>query len=236
MFKETKVPLVVGYKGEIGSFILQGLLKKMPKALNILCYDINETRIEQITRIKKSNIIFLCVPIEKTIDWFDQNMFLLEGKIIVEQCSLKKFLYEYLTGKKWYFQLYSMHLLFRTSINPDIKDRNCIIYNNDNYYPNIRYFSQYIASIIDTKIDFFNSIQDHDCLMAQQQALVHRVLLTLGEQINTHTSTTYIGKQVLALTERIKSGDPTLYKLIQENEYVQAEVDTFISNIKKFNI
>jgi len=30
-----KRPLVVGYKGEIGSFILNGLLRIMPKALDI---------------------------------------------------------------------------------------------------------------------------------------------------------------------------------------------------------
>ena len=41
--KIFKSPLVVGYKGEIGSFILQGLLRTMPKALDILCYDILDT-------------------------------------------------------------------------------------------------------------------------------------------------------------------------------------------------
>ena len=31
-----RAPLVVGYKGEIGSFILQGLLRHMPKALDTI--------------------------------------------------------------------------------------------------------------------------------------------------------------------------------------------------------
>ena len=51
--KTTKMnnPLVCGYKGEIGSFILSGLLKVMPKALDIWCVDVNETESEVIDRI-----------------------------------------------------------------------------------------------------------------------------------------------------------------------------------------
>ena len=63
MFKN---PLVVGYKGEIGSFILQGLLKTMPKAKDIWCFDINETEKDKIARIKKADYIFLCVPLQDT--------------------------------------------------------------------------------------------------------------------------------------------------------------------------
>ena len=59
-----KSPLVVGYKGEVGSFLLNGLLKIMPKALNVWCFDICETPIEKEHRIKISDCIFLCAGLQ----------------------------------------------------------------------------------------------------------------------------------------------------------------------------
>jgi prephenate dehydrogenase len=85
----VNAPLVVGYKGEIGSFILNGLLKTMPKASNIWCVDINDSPDEVAERIKRSDFIFLCVPLDKTIEWVNVWKRLLKDKVIVEQCSLK---------------------------------------------------------------------------------------------------------------------------------------------------
>ena len=81
--------MIVGYRGEIGSFILNGLLRVMPKALNIFCSDVNESEDEVVERIEKSDTIFLCVPMNKTIDWIVRYKELLKGKTILEQCSLK---------------------------------------------------------------------------------------------------------------------------------------------------
>ena len=64
-----KQPLVIGYKGEIGLFILMGLIKIMAKALDIWCVDINETKEEVEQRIKIADTIFLCVPLETTLEW-----------------------------------------------------------------------------------------------------------------------------------------------------------------------
>jgi prephenate dehydrogenase len=83
-----KQPLVIGYKGEIGSFILGGLLRLMPKALDIWCTDINETDEEVANRIKVSDVIFLCVPLQLTMSWILKHKLLLKDKILIEQCSL----------------------------------------------------------------------------------------------------------------------------------------------------
>jgi hypothetical protein len=64
-----KQPLVIGYKGEVGSFVLGGLLRIMPKALDIWCVDVNETKREVEQRIKISDVIFLCVPLQMTLEW-----------------------------------------------------------------------------------------------------------------------------------------------------------------------
>jgi prephenate dehydrogenase len=84
-----KKPLVIGHKGEIGSFLVNGLLKYMDKALDILCFDVNETQEEVEERIKKSDVIFLCVPVKQTVNWLKTYKSLLSGKIIFEQASLK---------------------------------------------------------------------------------------------------------------------------------------------------
>jgi prephenate dehydrogenase len=116
-----KQPMVVGYKGEIGSFILNGLLRVMPKALDIWCVDINESDEEVESRIKVADTIFLCVPLQKTVDWLLKFKTLLKDKIIIEQCSLKEWIYnnKSLQG----LNIKSMHILFRPSQTPDLLDR-----------------------------------------------------------------------------------------------------------------
>ena len=117
-----KQPLVVGYKGEIGSFILNGLLRIMPKALDIWCVDINETYEETIQRIQIADVIFLCVPLQDTEAWLLKHKEQLSGKKIIEQCSLKEWIYE--NQKLRDLNIMSMHILFRPSQTPNLEDRN----------------------------------------------------------------------------------------------------------------
>ena len=76
----------------------------------------------------------------------------------------------------------------------------------------------------------------HDRLMARQQALVHRVLLTLAESLTEENMRTYVGKRVAELAERIRAGDSVLYRMIQENPHLQEELGTFEDRLRKFEI
>jgi len=215
--KQFNTPLIVGYKGEIGSFILSGLLKTMPKALDILCYDTNENANEKIERIKKSDTIFLCLPINKTIKWFCEHYHLLKDKTIIEQCSLKGFLYnEHIIKENKLFNLLSMHILFKPSRTPHKSDRTvALLYKNK-----WKKKSKYIEQITDSNIVWFKNYEEHDKTMAVQQALVHRIVLTLGNMLEEHTQHTYIGKRILELSARIKAGDKELYNFIQSNHHI----------------
>jgi hypothetical protein len=102
-----KHPLVVGYKGEIGSFILSGLLRVMPKALNIWCTDVNESDEEVASRIKIADVIFLCVPLQSTLNWLLKFKNLLKDKTIIEQCSLKEGLFENESIKELLYPFYA---------------------------------------------------------------------------------------------------------------------------------
>lgn len=231
-------PLVVGYKGEIGSWILQGLLSLMPKALNIWCFDINETEKEKIERIKKSDIIFLCVPMQDTIDWLIKYKKYLKGKIIVEQCSLKGFLHKTKKLKigpvfnKSDFILLSMHILFRPSATPNRDDRRVAIiedYRWDEFIDDIKI-------ITGTKnLVYFKTWEDHDRAMAYNQALVHRILLALGDCLSGVPGETYISQKVKELIKRIESGNKILYSLIQQNEFLPKKLEEFNDNLANFN-
>ncbi len=225
-----KSPLVVGYKGEIGSFILQGLLKTMPKASNIWCYDIGETEKERTERIIKSDVIFLCVPIQDTIKWLWKNALILEGKTIIEQCSLKSFIYEDVLVKKRDFTLLSMHILFRPSATPNLGDRSVgLIEQPTGLWSG--WLIDKIRDITNSEVTWFDTYEEHDQAMAREQALVHRVLLALGNTIQGWGHETYIGGKVLELVERIKDGDPVLYKKIQSNKYLPKIMKEFQENL-----
>jgi prephenate dehydrogenase len=217
-------PLVVGYKGEIGSFILQGLLKIVPKALNIWCFDINETEKEKIDRIKKSNIIFLCVPLQDTVNWLVKYQKHLKGKIVIEQTSLKS----WIDNKPKLFTLLSMHILFRPSVTPNKEDRNIAIINNIVWCELLEYIKEITNC---NKVTIFNSWEDHDRCMAYSQALTHRVLLALGDCLNG-VPETYVSKKVMELVKRIESGDKILYDIIQKNEFLPKRLDQFQHNLK----
>lgn len=224
-----KAPLVIGYKGEIGSYILNRLLKVMPKALDILCYDINETEVEKIERIQKADIIFLCLPIDETINWFNTYSMYLVNKTIVEQTSLKEEFEkpENLWLKQCSFKIDHVHLLFRPSSTPDKKDRRCA-------------FVLSMQTEIDKLIDLFDcsdhfiyhSIKEHDEDMAINQALLHRTLICLSNTMNQEGKT-FIGGKVVELANRIKLVDKNLFNKIQNSSYVENVIENFKKELDK---
>lgn len=233
--KEFKNPLVVGYKGEIGSFILQGLLRTMSKASNIWCYDINETRDEQRERINKADVIFLCVPMQETLNWFYDNQEFLQNKIIIEQCSLKeKICNELMFREKGFgFTLLSMHILFRPSATPNREDRKVAIIRNKLWMP----YLDILQKMLDTSNLYdFADYEAHDKAMAYHQALVHRTLLVLNDMLAVTPGDTFISSKVSELARRIKKGDPKLYSLIQENKMLPKVLTEFNGRLRRFDI
>ena len=236
-----KNPLVVGYKGEIGSFILQCLLKVMPKALNIWCFDINESEASRIARIKRSDYIFLCVPLRDTTKWLVRYKKYLKGKKIVEQCSLKSFLYEDKRFKD--LELIGMHLLFRPSGTPDPADRECIVIMDRQLHPgaSLDWWENFIMTVQEmTKsvISCYPNYKAHDEAMATLQAVTHRVILTLGELISTESTdgSTYVTRRVMELVKRIEAGNYNLYKRIQDNEHLPKPLKKFKRMLNKFEL
>jgi prephenate dehydrogenase len=232
---QIKNPLVVGYKGEIGSFILNGLLKVMPKALDIWCVDVNETETEVIERIQKSDTIFLCIPIKNTIEWLLHYHLLLKNRIVIEQTSLKG----WLNDKKWFadkrlreLDVRSMHILFRPSQTPNICDRKVALITGQTNCINVAE----IEAITQSSIVWFNSIEEHDKEMAIQQALVHRTLLVLGNALKKCHGSTYVSQKVLDLCERIKKGDLDLYKAIQDNKHLNVPLNKFLADFENFKM
>lgn len=216
-------PLVIGYKGEIGSFLLQELLKKMPKANNIWCTDVNNTEKEIVDRIKKSDVIFLCVPINKTVDWFHKYKRFLKNKLVIEQTSLKTHIFT--PSEKWFgLKIVHMHLLFKPSGTPNIEDRRCVLVEGPNLTKELIYF---IGHITGAKIIHHSSIADHDRQMAIQQALLHRTLITLEKFLNRNEGNTFIAGKVKELVARIRTIHPTLFSTIQSNVFLPAVLDEF---------
>ena len=224
-----KKPMVVGYKGEIGSFILGGLLRVMPKALDIWCTDINETDDEVTNRIKISDVIFLCIPLQSTTDWLLKYKPLLINKIIMEQCSLKEWLYNNQSLKN--LNIKSMHVLFRPSQTP-IQDRSVGLFTGQLDQES----SAMIADITQSKIVWYKDAVEHDKEMAIQQSLLHRTLLILGQLLKDCNGSTYVSKKVLELESRIKQGNKDLYKLIQDNKYLPEILDKFKDSFDHFNL
>ena len=229
---EFKTPLVVGYKGEIGSFILQGLLKVMPKATNILCYDINSSEREAVSRIKKSDSIFLCVPLSQTEKWLKKYQSLLRDKVIFEQTSIKGNILEKFKN----IRILSMHILFRPSKTSIDIERYVVVIDPRHYWTitNIEWIKQITGSMIIGCV----SARKHDEEMAFKQSLTHRIILTLDklmiqEKINSNT---YIGLQMKQLADRIRGGDKELYRLIQKNTHLKNASKKFNKALKEFNI
>jgi len=225
-----KAPLVVGYKGEIGSFILQGLLRTMSKALNIWCFDVNERTAERIQRIQKADVIFLCVPVEKTVDWLHRYRKIIKGKIIIEQSSLKGMLKEQAADKS--FTLLSMHMLFRPSATPEPADRRIVLIGHKAWDTYVRD----IEEITQARVVWTTDYRKHDIAMAYQQALLHRVILTLGETLRGLPGQTYVGHRIMELDTRIRKGNKDMYRFIQGNRYLRIVLKEFNKNLRKFSL
>jgi len=230
-------PLVVGYKGEIGSFILSGLLRIMPKASNIWCVDINDSDQEVIARVKMADVIFLCVPMQETMNWLLKYKIILKSNrtLVLEQCSLKEWLYnnDNLTG----LNIRSMHVLFRPSQTPDLTDRKVALFESQFAPGTINWISrEEIRGITQSELVWYKDAQEHDKEMALQQALVHRTLLVLGKMLKGCSGSTYMSKRVIELCDRIKKGDIDLYKLIQENKYTPDALQELRDNFVDFDI
>lgn len=230
-------PLVIGYKGEIGSYILQGLLSCMPKASNIWCVDVNSDEQEVKSRIDIADVIFLCVPIDKTIEFFNEYRFFLRGKIVIEQTSVKL----WVTGMKdelkqtYGCDLVSMHILFRPSSTPDRKDHYIAVVGS-RQTPGLTYAKNFIDQALKAKLVYIMTIDEHETMMACQQALVHRVLLVLDECLRSEFPGTYISRRVRELANRISQGDPILYSMIQENPKLKLQLDNFNRKMREFRV
>jgi prephenate dehydrogenase len=222
--------LVTGYKGEIGSFILSGLLRVMPKALNIWCIDVNETKEEVRERIEKADTIFLCIPIDKTIDWMVKHKELLKGKVIIEQTSLKD---EIRKNKDVQgLDIRSMHILFRPSQTPNLEDRKVGLVRKDfdDSTANV------MANLTQSEIVWYEDVESHDREMATAQALVHRTLLVLGGILGQCSGSTYVSEKVIELSDRIKKGDVGLYKAIQDNKRLPERLEELRNGLDEFDI
>ena len=225
-----KNPLVVGHKGEIGSFILGDLLREMPKALNIWCFDINESETEKIDRINKSDYIFLCIPIQDTVKWLIKYKKHLKNKVIIEQASLKEWIYNDKRIKK--LKLIPMHILFRPSATPDRKDRETLLTFNEEAlcYYNLP-LAKDIKTITCSNVTWCKNIELHDKVMSLNQALVHKVISALGRTLGKGVDN-FLSKKVKELANRILDGDKDLYKFIQTNKYLSNSLNTFEKELK----
>jgi len=230
--------MVVGYKGQIGRFILAGLLEHLPKANDIHCTDVSNSKQDVVERLEKADYVFLCVPLQHTVQWLKEFAPYLSGKTIVEQCSIKSFLYEDHSFDGLRFV--SMHLLFRPSATP-VQDRHGLAFSDRVSKEELEKFCQESELALTTPMTLLESKDEpahvlHDKLMARQQSLVHRVLLTLAESLPEENSRTYVGKRVAELAERIKAGDAVLYRMIQENPHLGDELGAFEKRMREFRI
>lgn len=236
-----KNPLVVGYRGEIGSYILKGLIDFLPSAIPIKCVDCHDKEQEVRDRIKVADVIFLCVPLNLTmrflLDWHKE----LEGKIVIEQTSLKRVLF----GDPYYkthlskIDIRSMHILYRPSITDNAKDRVIVLIGDKEFWCTRDLTWFFNTGLNVDHFAYIDTWQEHDEEMARQQALVHRVILTLGQLVTEglhYEKNTYISREVQRLAERIKGGDLELYQLIQSNPELPKMLGEFSSKLQAFDI
>jgi len=230
--------MVVGYKGEIGRFILAGLLEHLPKANDIHCTDVSNSDAEVIERLERAHYVFLCVPLQETEAWLRRFRSHLSGKTVVEQCSVKAFLYE--NPEFDDVDLLSMHLLFRPSGTP-VGERRGIVFSMRHSAEEVARFRDEISITLATPMSLLESGAEaaylvHDRIMARQQALIHRVLLVLSGSLGDPALRTFVGERVCDLAERVRSGDPSLYRLIQQNRFLPDEIAEFEARLRSFTI
>lgn len=200
----------------------------MPKALDIWCVDINETEEEVTARIKVSDVIFLCLPMQSVIPWLKKHGSILKDKIIIEQCSLKEWLYQPSID----LDIRSMHVLFRPSQTPNLEDRKIGLFNGQ---IGAR-ATEILESVTQAKAVWYKDAEDHDREMAVQQALLHRTLLILGKTLRGCNGSTYISKRVIELSDRILKGNKEMYQRIQENKYLPEKLELLKGEFERFSL
>ena len=102
--------------------------------------------------------------------------------------------------------------------------------------PDKWYSLKKLLEITDSYLVTYKDVREHDREMAKQQALTHRVLLSLGEVLKGCNGSTYISKKVVELAERIKKGNLGLYKAIQNNKHLQEHLERFEGQLEGFDI
>ena len=202
----------------------------MPKALDIWCVDINETEKEVTDRIHASDVIFLCLPIHSTLDWISMHRPLLKDKVIIEQCSLKEWIYESEVIKD--LDVRSMHILFRPSQTPNLDDRKVGLFKNQIGDT----AAATIESLTQAKAAWYKDAEEHDREMAVQQALLHRTLLILSNLLKGCNGSTYISKKVIELADRIRKGNKDLYQRIQENRHLPEKLSQLKKDFEEFSL
>ena len=220
-------PCIVGYKGEIGSFLLQGLLRIMPKASSIWCYDIGATKQEQLSRLRKADVVFLCVPIQHTRRWIVDHQSVFRGnKRLIEQASVKEPILKGLMRPG--MRILSMHLLFRPSATPNPEDRRVAFIES----PQWRGADSVIARMTESQPIYYATLQEHDREMAIIQALTHCVVKALDQIHSTGRGTSYMSLQIKRLADRMAAGDPELYQWIQRNPYAAEAIKLFQNTLE----
>ena len=161
---------------------------------------------------------------------------LLREKIVVEQTSLKSVVYDHMKkifAYKADFELLSMHVLFRPSATPNRDDRRVALINGAKWSK--QELVTTVEAITQSNIVWFTDHNQHDRIMAYQQALLHRVMLVLNGTIDQFPYT-FMSSQVNKLCLRIKAGDVELYKLMQKNKFLPGALKQFNKNLKHFRI
>ena len=202
----------------------------MPKASNIWCVDINDTEKEVIDRLRASNVIFLCVPIQETVPWISNFKSFLRDKVILEQCSLKELLFEDPAVEG--LDVRSMHILFRPSQTIHSEDRKFGLIRNQNSPETV----EALKEVTQSEIAWFGDVAEHDREMAVQQALTHRTVLILADILKSCKGSTFISKKIVELSDRIRKGDQSLYQKIQDNRHLPEHLARMMNKFENFRL
>jgi prephenate dehydrogenase len=155
---------------------------------------------------------------------------LLKGKTIIEQGSLKEWIYE--DERLRDLDIRSMHILFRPSQTPNFEDRKVGLF--------VGQFDDEMAkdveAITQSEIVWYKDAKEHDKEMAIQQALVHRMLLLMSKTLEGCSGSTFVSKKIMELGERVRNGNKDLYSWIQENKYLPEQLEEFEQAFENFDI
>ena len=222
---------VAGYKGIIGSYILNGLIKYLPTASDILCFDVYDKPEVALAKIDEADVVFNCVSFNNTIDFLNLYNINLRGKILIDQTSWKTDVYEW-SKMNPEVMVYFMHILY----NPDntvMEDRQILTFEHpmgeswNNIFDHCdfsRPFERFITHgllaervVIDDHYD--KAIADHDKMMAIQQPEFYDYLDELVKKCGTSAYGTQNYRELLKMRDRVRSMNPDLMEGLRSNPY-----------------